>query len=253
VKPAEALVRGVEGLLGDPGFEPPRLKTGTVIVEPGRTPDRFERLHAAVASTLAAPRYVEAGTEPVPEGRERRVNAYVKEVWTAVPKVLTDAELYAVAASGIVPIAGWRVTQVVSLRKTWMDLTVEQRQEVLSSIGQYHRHEDHVYNGYYPTIAGTDVAHHDPAKAGTMDEFRGGKVLKGNATATHDGTIRGGTEIRGGRREWREKTKNYVEMDSGYFAHVERIRAERQAKRDAKHAEAAERAAAKAPAKIGEL
>jgi len=71
---------------------------------------------------------------------------------------------------------------------------------------------DDEFNGYYPTIPGTDVAHYNAGASG-MDAHRGGKALYGQARLDNQNRvieeakeIRGGTEIKGGRSEWKEKT-----------------------------------------------
>lgn len=255
-----ALLEGVDRLSRDPGARHPQLKTGTVIVEMAQemaAVPRIAALQAALETKLARPRYVGAADEIPPIGRTVQVAPWIEERWTAVPKELTDTELWTVAATGIVPIAGWRVTQHVTLKATWMDMDVEARAEVLMSINA-HVEDDAIYNGYYPTIKGDDVAHHEIGQSG-MRAFQGGDVIKGNAKFNaagdmiHDGTIRGGTEIRGGRAEWRRKTKNYAMFDKGYFKHVERIRAQKQAEREARQQTEIEKVDALLPRRIGEL
>lgn len=258
-KAAVVIVEGVERLLHDPGAVAPSIKTGQVIVGVERRParSRFEVLRASVEQALKPDRFVAENTldaSHVPPSRRRAVGPFVEEVWEAVPAALDDAGMFQVAATGIIPIAGYNVRQVVTLKQTWDDMSAAQRQETLQSIGQYHRHEDVIYNGYYPTIKGNDVAHHDPDATG-MAAFQGGAVIRGNPSADghHDGTIRGGTEIRGGKREWREKTKNYYEFGPGYFADVERIKAARQHKLNERHRIELEKIDALLPRKIGEL
>jgi hypothetical protein len=239
-----ALVEATSRLLSRPSDPPPRYKTGAVVVE-------------QAPSSVLHERFVEAGAEQPPADRSRMMTPYVREEWEAVPQDLGDVPMHALAAAvsnGVVPLAGWRVRQVfVAPARTWTSLNAYERSEVLISIGQGQRHEDHIYNGYYPTIKGNDVAHHDPKKAGSMEAFQGGSVLKGRATKTHDGTIRGGTEITQGKRQYREATKNYVEVGPGYFAHVERIRAAKQAERDRQHKIAVEKQDALLPRRIGEI
>jgi len=261
VRIVAALASALERLLHDPGREPARLKTGSVIVEFAEARER--KLESVVAASLPAPRFTGPNDPERPTDNRRRVNAFVEEVWTAIPFAFEDlstADLAAAVANGVVPIMGYEVRQVVSHRESWVSMNAEQRQEVLQSIGQYHRHEDHVYNGHYPTIRGHDVAHHDPNAVG-MAAYQGGNVLRGrpaydaSGKMVHDGTVRGGTEIRGGRAEYRRvlKQKGYEPFDKGYFAHVDRIKADQQAARDAKHKIAQEKADAMLPRKLGEL
>lgn len=104
---------------------------------------------------------------------------------------------------------------------------------------------DFDYDGYYPTIPGNDIAHHNPAKAGSadkMEQWRDGSVLRSRADdprnpqyAGPSQPIRGGTEIRHGRREWREKTKDMRLVDSGYFADVQREARQQREKRLQEH------------------
>lgn len=253
-KVAEAIVTGVERLLRDPGMNAPAIRTGQVIIEQMTPLNRVAMLQRALESKLAPEHYVNHGPDvAVPAGRVRQVAPWIVEEWEAVPAALDDAGMYEAAMTGVVPTAGWRVRQRVTLKQTWVDMNPAERAEVLQSInGQVD--EDAIYNGYYPTIKGNDVAHHDPTQQG-MRAFQGGAVIKGNPSADgiHDGTIRGGTEIRGGRREYRERTKNYVTYGPGYWEHVERIRAELQAKRDKFHRIAMEKADASLPRQLGEL
>lgn len=258
-KAAIAVTVGIERLLHDPGATSPAIKTGQVIVgierRPGMT--RIERFRASVEATLKPARYVAAnGPEAshLPASRERVISPFVKEIWETVPLPLDDAGMWQAAMTGIVPVQGYNVKQVVTIKQSWSDMAPAERAEVLQSIGQFHRHEDAIYNGYYPTIKGKDVAHHDTDATG-MAAFQGGSVIKGNPSADgqHDGTIRGGTEIRGGRREWREKTKHYYEFGPGYWTDIAKIRARQQAERDQKHRVAYEKADALLPRKIGEL
>ena len=265
-KPARKLVGlflgALESTFHEPGMRPPRIKTGAVEIAPFAQQTDHERFVASVAATLAPPR-VESITADVPAKRREQISPFVEERWEPVavsfdPDEVSVEQMAQHLFAGDLPVAHWRVTQHVTIKQSWTSLSEVERQEVLQSIGQYHRHEDHIYNGYYPTIRGTDVAHHEPGQPG-MKAFQGGRALRGRPSfdadgrMTHDGTIRGGTEIRGGRREYREKTKGYEPMGPGWFAHVERIRAGQQAKRDAEHKTKLEKIDALLPRAIGEV
>ena len=92
---------------------------------------------------------------------------------------------------------------------------------------------DDNYNGYYPTIPGSDIAHLNEGAQG-MDAHRGGKVLRGQPGLDNDGRvieaaqdIRGGTEIRGGKAEYRERTKDLILWDAGSQRDISRIKQEK--------------------------
>ncbi len=224
-----ALGTALEHLQSDPGARPASIKTGSVVIAPA--------------------------TAAVPASRKQQVGPNLEARWTPIAANLEHLslnELAKVTANGQVPVAGWEVTYH-KIRKgvDFESMSGEElRAHVLSlSIAP---EDDALYNGYYATIKGNDVAHHDPNASG-MAAFQGGRVLRGNATATHDGTIRGGTEIRGGRAEYKRKTKGYEAMDAGYWAHVDRIKAEKAAERQRKTDLELAQIDAKLPRKIGEL
>jgi hypothetical protein len=258
-----AVATAVELLTRDPGSRGVRLKTGRVIIE--RSEPRYYATFAEFAEALLAPeRFVPLGAEPVPSGGLREVNQLVEERWTAVPRRLTGsvAEIAKQLADngGAVPIAGHRVVQSVRVagKRGFAHLHGEDLRQHLLSIG-VQTNDDATYCGYYPTIKGDDVAHHDPTKPG-MQAFQGGEALKGrplvvNGKVVHDGTIRGGTEIRGGRAEYRRvlHRNGYEAFDNGYWRDVDRIRARLQAERDARHETELARRDALLPRKIGEI
>jgi len=116
---------------------------------------------------------------------------------------------------------------------------------------------DEIYDGYYPTIPGNDVAHINEGAPG-MDEHRGGKALYGqteldNQNRIIDGCheIRGGTEIRGGRSEWRRKTKGMILWDRGTQADFDKIKARQAEERKARNRERVAKKLAEAPPSIG--
>jgi hypothetical protein len=92
---------------------------------------------------------------------------------------------------------------------------------------------DDNYNGYYPTVPGNDIAHHNPGGRG-MDAYRGGSELRGSYELDNNDriiagreVIRGGTEIRGGKAEYAEKTKGLILWDKGTQRDVDRIKKEK--------------------------
>lgn len=105
---------------------------------------------------------------------------------------------------------------------------------------------DEMYNGFYPTLPGSDPAHLNSGASG-MDEYRGGKTLR----ARDGGEIRSGKEIRGGRAEHRRATKGMIAWDSGTQAHFDRIAAQNAVKQKAKNRAAVEKIVAQAPPSLG--
>lgn len=109
--------------------------------------------------------------------------------------------------------------------------------------------QDESYNGFYPTMKGDDVIRlpekpekfmrvlgpHEGKIAVSGDHYdvNGRLIAKGQV-------MRGGKEITGGRREYREhlKATRFEPVDSGYQAHVDRNAKARKAKqkRDIEHA-----------------
>lgn len=112
---------------------------------------------------------------------------------------------------------------------------------------------DEIYNGYYPTIAGNDIAHYNENAEG-MDAHRGGETLYGETGLDNQNRvieaaqpIRGGTEIRGGRAEHRRLTKDLIAWDSGTQKMLDRHKAEAKAKRREKNTIALEKLLNRAP------
>ncbi len=254
-KLVKALVRGVEyALLHDHGYATPKIKTGQVVIAPQRKPPS---LAAIIEKQLAPERYVAFGIEEAPADRVRVVNDFIEERWTAVPAKVTNM---ADVANGVVPIAGFKVTQHVRYQaRSFAHMTGDEIREHVMSLQQAPE-DDRTYMGYYPTIAGNALAHHDPTKQG-MAAYQGGNILRGNASydrngrMTHDGIVRQGTEIRGGRAELRRvlKQKNYGEWDTGWHKHAQRIAADNKAEMKARHEVQREIANKKLPQKLGEV
>jgi hypothetical protein len=219
------------------------LKTGSVVIFPSK--QRQRDLAAIIEKQLAAPRYVDVAAEAPPAERVRAINAFIEERWTAVPKAYqgTRAEVMAaVMADGGVPaIAGWKVTQHVRYAgRSFATMSPAEVQEHLLSL-QIAPEEDR-YAGYYATIKGNDVAHLD------------GKVLRGKATATHDGVIRGGTEIRSRAHLKRVmKERGYGVWDKGWQRETDRIESRKQQERKERFDVIKEKADKSLPRLLGEL
>ena len=116
---------------------------------------------------------------------------------------------------------------------------------------------DEMYDGYYPTIPGNDIAHFNEGAPG-MEEHRGGKALYGsteldNQDRVIDGRheIRGGTEIRGGRAEWRRKSKGMIEWDAGTQRDFDKEKAREAEARKARNREMIAKKLAEAPPSLG--
>lgn len=119
--------------------------------------------------------------------------------------------------------------------------------EVLCSIGMQ-TNDDATYNGFYPTLLGSDVAHANYGAPG-MAEHQGGHALR----APDGSVIRGGAEIRQGRREYRERTRGYILWDAGTRKHMARLDAEKKAKKKADDRAFIEREVRKMSPRLGEL
>jgi hypothetical protein len=116
---------------------------------------------------------------------------------------------------------------------------------------------DEMYDGYYPTIPGDDIAHINEGAPG-MDEHRGGKALFGSTELDNQGRIidgrheiRGGTEIRGGRAEYRAKTKGMIQWDAGTQRDFDKQKAREAEARKARNKDRIARKLAEAPPSLG--
>jgi hypothetical protein len=204
--------------------------------------------------------------------RVRRANGEIFFVlWTPVPAELEidDVAALAVAVRDGLPVAGWNLSY-----HSWDGHWCECPQATYHNIpgvglfheacGRIREHRisgnevpnlgmsDFEYDGFYPTIKGNDPAHWDPSKKG-MDAWRGGPVLYGQPDAKGIRYPVTGREIRAGRAEYREATKNYYEYDAGYQRDVDKIRARNKAQRDADFELAKEVADKRLPRKLGEV
>lgn len=228
------------------------------------------------AVSLAAPRFEAIGAK-VPSDRKRIVSATVEEVWSPVyASVHGDdvASVFRALAGGMPAQTGWVVAQVTrsatcdcpgaKMTSTDEGLVhlacarphtrvgvehVEDFAEHIQSLTMV-TGDSEIYNGFYGTLPGNDVAHHN-ADAKGMDRFREGMAIKN--TSLVEGVLRGGTEIKGGRAEHRRQTKGMIEVGPGYMRDIEKIQAAKKAKKVAENRMKIERIVAQAPIKFNEL
>jgi len=243
---------------------------------------RLEEYRHAKRMAQEYPRFVDAKSgRQAPQDGERVVNPHLLERWTPVyaPVDSEDVTAIAVAVSARKP-AGWNVSY--HLRTPYCDchnprFELRGRVEILGVVhyrndlvhaacgrpalnrveGDFADHvrslqlapeDDATYNAFYPTLPGNDVAHADFGKRG-LGQYQGGDVIR----ASDGAPIAQGREIRGGRAEWRQATKDMVLVDRGYTAHVDRLKAEKDAKRKAERALLYEAVDKSLPRKLGEL
>ena len=167
-----------------------------------------------VERSIAAPRFVAiADANDVPSNRVRQLSAYVEEHWSPVYRSVDSADLVAILLASQDQI-GWQVTQRES-EQSRLARRAHQNAEEFVAVLQSAEFQvsDEFYNGILETVAGNDPIILD------------GEILRGEATyetnedgsrgkMIHDGIVRG-TMIRGGRREYNERTKGYVHWDKG--------------------------------------
>lgn len=217
---------------------------------------------------------------PVPAHRLRQLRfsdgRIVYEVWTPIPRKLAAHEIH-LAANGSLPIGSWRLSYHVYSPEwcTCSRATLQshphglihpecgrlKKPKVEGSFAdhvlslQMQTNDEAIYNGYYPTIPGDDIAHVNPAAhPGTMAHHQGGQAIrKYNPEGPGDEYVRGGTEIRGGRAEHRRRTKDMVELGPGAQKDFDRADAEKKAKKKQAARLKLERVIQKGPRQIGEL
>jgi hypothetical protein len=241
----------------------------------------LEQAQEAVGQLAPVPyRWVRGYDEKPPEGRIRMVGRHIIERWKPTMKRYDEGE----RVPPVPAILGYEVWQArievnddlcdcigsikieggmhpecgrkrVNLAAYWN--AEESRPQ---SFGDHVRDlhisamSDDDFNMFYPTLPGNDIAHYDRAKEGTADAFRGGDILYGQPDAKgvrHP--VRGGREIRHGRREHREATKNMHYLSSGWAAHLDRIKAEKKAEQDKRRRQLSEKIAARWPDHFGEV
>lgn len=208
--------------------------------------------------------------------RIRRANGEIVYVlWTPVPASIDsdDPIQIALASRDGFPVAGWDLTYH-AWDGHWCTCSTA-HYNLIPGVGLFHEAcgrvresrndgtelpnlgmSDDEFNGFYPTIKGTDPAHWDPTKKG-MDAWRGGNIMYGQPSQKPEdfGTRYAvtGREIRGGRTEYREATKDYYEYDAGYQRDVDKIRERNKAHREATFAIQEEIAEKQLPRKLGEV
>lgn len=268
---------------GEGVFEKPRYtyRAAQAIIETA-TQRPFQDFRQFVEDNLPAPRYVAVGTAVPPRGNRRLVNELVEETWT--PKIATFdstsiADIARFAGDGP-PTAGWVVAQRLRAATCDCDDAIYEssihgllhvacgRTAKSAVVGDFLEHvqsititpaDDATYNGFYPSLPGDDVVHYNPGGRQTRDSdgrpmdtisrFQDGIVLR-----AEDGTpLRGGKEIRGGRREHAELTKDMVHIDAGARAHQERLAKQRKAQEKKELRDFVEREVRKQPRVLGEL
>jgi hypothetical protein len=197
---------------------------------------------------LAPQRFVAADAVVAPASRVRQVSRYVEEHYSPVYDTPRSSGL-AEALRASTTVVGYNIRQVA--RTPYCDcrsarLTLEDGQLVHRACGRARKKvaaedfvehvrtlqlapSDEFYNTFYPTIPGPD------------------------AVQTDAGLAKGGTQIRGGRREWREKTDGWVVWDKGVVKEREKAYAAEQQKWIDGVRPLAERALARLPRKLGEV
>lgn len=235
----------------------------------------------------AAPGFAEQTVTPgsegvlnVPKHRLRQLRfadgRIVYEAWTPIPRKLAAHEIH-LAANGQIPVGSWRLTYHVyapewctcptarlaphphglfhadcgRLKKPKVEGAFDEHVRSL----QFQVDDEAIYNGYYPTLPGQDIAHVNPgAKPGTMAHHQGGEAIRlYNPPPGADPYLRGGTEIRGGRAEHRQRTKGMLELGPGAQKDIDRATAEKKAKQKQATRLTLEKTLQKGPRQIGEL
>ena len=181
---------------------------------------------ADVERALAPARFIAVGDAvDVPRDRVRRVSAFIEERWTPVYAKTDSTDLIEIIRASQKQ-TGWMVAQHESAesRIARRDRQNAEEFEQVLLTAQIQASDD-IYNGYFETIPGNDPCVIDG------EILRGQPTYERNADGSrgkmiHDGIVRGGTMIRGGRREYREKTKGMVHWDAGFLA--ERAKAQKE-------------------------
>lgn len=219
----------------------------------------------------------------VPPNRLRQLRfadgRIVYEVWTPVPRKLRLDEI-GLAANGNIPIGAWRLSYHL-YSPEWCTCPHARLQSHPQGLmhpacgrlkqskvqGSFDEHvrslqmqldDASIYNGYYPTIPGNDVAHFNPHASGMAQHQGGDPIPLYNPPRHPNGKIiepylRGGTEIRGGRAEHRRLTKDATELGPGASKEWEKQDAEKKARQKASDRLKVEKTMQKGPRAIGEL
>lgn len=218
-------------------------------------------------------RFVKVGEEEPPPHLARVVNYCILERWVPVTHTDPSASIFQLAAMRTI---GWKVQQEridpycdchnPTCEYVYGHLVHRECNRPLPPRSQtdadlidnistlsLQLNDDALYNGFYPTLPGNDVAHFNPSGKG-MGKFQGGQILYGQPDENgvrHP--VRGGREIRHGRREHREATRYMHHLGPGSMAWFEQKRKEREEARKRDLALRKERLTAALPRKIGEL
>lgn len=158
----------------------------------------------------------------VPISRVRAVSAFIEEHWKPIYDSSKSTDMFEVLKASQTLI-GWKVTMHARKEaRAKAPMTAEEFVEHVQSLQI--QATDEFYNTYLDLVKGNDPVIVD------------GEVLRGQPTydakgrMTHDGVIRGGTQIRHGRKEYNEKTKDYIHWDKGYYAERKKYLAERESR-----------------------
>lgn len=203
----------------------------------------------------------------------------VYEVWTPVPRALGAEEIH-LAANGLLPIGKWRLSYHIyspqwctcpraRLRTHPAGLIHPEcgrlkKPRVEGSFADHVRslqlqtRDDEIYNGYYPSLPGNDIAHFNPHGKGMAAHQGGDPIPLINPPRLPNGKIedpylRGGTEIRGGRAEHRRRTADATELGPGSTKEWQKQEAEKKAKQKTADRLKVEKTIQLGPRKIGEL
>jgi hypothetical protein len=149
----------------------------------------------------------------VPSSRVRVISAFVEEHFQPIYDIpIGSTDLAAIAKAAQHPtIIGWKVTQ--HARKEAQAKAPMSKEEFVEHVQSLHFPEmsDEAYNQYLDFVKGNDPCIVDG------NVLRGTPTFDSDGRMTHDGVIRGGTQIRGGKRDYREKTKGYAHVDQGWW------------------------------------
>lgn len=195
-------------------------RQGVPITSPHTTRVILHAPKEQVERSIAAPRFVTVeNAVDVPSDRVRQISAYIEEHWSPVYASTESADLLDIILASQKQV-GWSVTQRESEQSRLARRAHQNAEEFVEVLQSAQiQASDAFYDGYYETIAGNDPV------------ILNGEILRGEATydengkMTHDGIIRGGTQIRG-RQQYDRATKNYVQWDKGAWAERERQQSE---------------------------
>jgi hypothetical protein len=186
--------------------------------------------HPVDPAMLRAPYFVDArNIGDVPKSRMRVASRYIEEHFTPVYETPRFSGMAEAIRANTTVLGWWVEERARSPHCDCLQAKLEMRDGKLTHVacGRARAHisdqdfvehiqhlqfapSDDFYNTYYPTIPGNDPV------------VLNGKVLKGapkydaQGRVVHDGTVRGGTQMRGGRAEYRHRTKGMALWDKGF-------------------------------------